>query len=44
MELREKARHALGPRFEVRRFHDAVMGSGAMPLSVLEEHVDWFIR
>jgi uncharacterized protein (DUF885 family) len=44
VELREKARRALGPRFDVRRFHDAVIGSGAMPLSVLEEHVDWFIR
>jgi hypothetical protein len=31
-------------RFDVRRFHDAVIGSGSMPLSVLEEHVDWFIH
>ena len=44
VELREKARRALGPRFDIRRLHDAVIGSGAMPLSVLDEHVDWFIR
>ncbi|HEY6928059.1 MAG TPA: DUF885 domain-containing protein [Thermoanaerobaculia bacterium] len=43
VELREKARKELGPKFDIRRFHDAVIGSGAMPLAVLEKHVDWFI-
>ena len=43
VELREKARRELGPKFDIRRFHDAVLGSGAMPLAVLEKHVDWFI-
>jgi uncharacterized protein (DUF885 family) len=43
VELREKARRELGPKFDIRRFHDAVLGSGAMPLTVLERHVDWFI-
>jgi uncharacterized protein (DUF885 family) len=43
VELREKARRALGPRFDVRRFHRAVLGSGSMPLSVLERHVDAFV-
>jgi uncharacterized protein (DUF885 family) len=42
-ELRRKAERELGPRFDVRRFHEAVIGSGAMPLSVLEKHVDWWI-
>ena len=43
-ELRTKAERALGPAFDVRRFHDAVLGSGPMPLAVLEQHVDWFIE
>ncbi len=42
-ELREHARSELGDRFDVRRFHDAVLGHGAMPLAVLTEHVDWWI-
>jgi uncharacterized protein (DUF885 family) len=42
-ELRRKAERELGQRFDVRRFHEAVVGSGAMPLSVLERHVDWWI-
>jgi uncharacterized protein (DUF885 family) len=42
-ELRDKAQKALGPRFDIRRYHDAVLGSGAMPLDILEKHVDWFI-
>ena len=31
----------LGDGFDIRTFHAAVLGSGAMPLPVLEEHVDW---
>lgn len=42
-ELRRKAERELGKRFDIRRFHEAVIGSGAMPLSVLEKHVDWWI-
>lgn len=42
-ELRDKAQKALGTRFDIRRFHDALLGSGAMPLDILEKHVDWFI-
>ncbi len=42
-DLREHARAELGDRFDVRRFHDAVLGHGAMPLAVLTEHVDWWI-
>jgi len=43
----EKARHkaeaALGPKFNVRAFHDAVLELGCVPLPVLEEHIDAFI-
>jgi uncharacterized protein (DUF885 family) len=43
-ELRARAEQELGAGFDVRRFHDAVLGSGPMPLAVLERHVDWFIE
>ena len=42
-ELRDRAQKALGSRFDIRRYHDALLGSGAMPLDILEKHVDWFI-
>jgi uncharacterized protein (DUF885 family) len=41
--LREKARGALGPRFDIRRFHEAVLGRGSLPMTTLERHIDWFI-
>jgi len=34
--LREKAQAALGPRFDLRRFHDALLGQGSLPLPLLE--------
>lgn len=42
-ELRRKAEQTLGPRFNVRRFHDAVLGQGSVPLPVLEGVVDTFV-
>jgi uncharacterized protein (DUF885 family) len=43
LRLREKAKQALGPRFDIKAFHDAVLLSGAMPLTVLESRIDGFI-
>ena len=44
-ELREYATHELGESFDLRAFHDAVLGNGALPLSVLEAHVrEWVER
>ncbi len=42
-QLRHKAEAALGPRFDIRAFHEVVIGSGALPLDVLEEQVDGYI-
>ena len=43
LELRERAQKALGNRFDIRRFHDAVLGAGALPLDVLETRIDAWI-
>jgi uncharacterized protein (DUF885 family) len=43
-ELREKAEKALGPKFDIRKFHDVILGSGTMPLFLLEKHVEHFIE
>jgi uncharacterized protein (DUF885 family) len=43
LQARAKAEQALGDRFNVRAFHDAVLELGSVPLPVLEGHVDRFI-
>ena len=42
-ELREKAEKALGNKFDLKAFHDLVLGKGALPLNLLEEEIDLWI-
>ena len=45
IELRERARSALGSGFSVKAFHDLVLGLGSVPLDVLASEVDiWIAR
>lgn len=44
VELREKARKALGDKFSLRAFHDVVLNTGTVPLDLLEQEVDAYIR
>ena len=43
LELRAKAKSALGDRFDLKAFHDVVVDSGALPMDVLEERVTAWI-
>ena len=41
-ELRHRAAAELGPKFDIRAFHDEVLGNGALPLDLLEERIgEW---
>jgi uncharacterized protein (DUF885 family) len=42
-ELRTRAERTLGPKFDLRRFHDAVLSQGSVPLDVLDAQVDEWI-
>ena len=43
LELRDKAKTALGAKFDIKAFHDEVLDSGALPMDVLEKRVDAWI-
>jgi uncharacterized protein (DUF885 family) len=43
LELRDRAKNALGDKFDLRAFHDQVLGAGALPLDVLSDRIDAWI-
>jgi uncharacterized protein (DUF885 family) len=43
LELRERARTALGEKFDIRAFHDQVIDAGPVPLDILEQRIDAWI-
>ncbi|HEY0630015.1 MAG TPA: DUF885 domain-containing protein [Sphingomicrobium sp.] len=43
-ELRTKAEQTLGAKFDLRRFHDAVLGQGSVPLDTLEAQINGWIE
>jgi uncharacterized protein (DUF885 family) len=44
LELRKKAKSALGSKFDIREFHDTVLKNGPLPLNVLEDFIDLYIQ
>ena len=43
LDLRERAREALGEAFDLKDFHDIVIGDGSLPMSVLEREVERYV-
>jgi uncharacterized protein (DUF885 family) len=43
VELRQRAQTALGDRFDIRAYHDAVLANGGVTLPVLEQEIDAYI-
>lgn len=44
LELRQRAQDALGDQFDLKKFHNVVLSSGALPLEVLDQVVDNYIQ
>jgi len=44
LELRIKAEKEMGDRFDLRQFHNVLLKNGAMPLTILEQVVDEYIK
>ncbi|HVE77620.1 MAG TPA: DUF885 domain-containing protein [Gemmatimonadaceae bacterium] len=42
--LRDAARRGLGPRFDIRQFHDRVLEDGSVPLPALRAKIEWWVR
>ena len=43
-ELRAKATKALGAKFDIRKFHNALIDDGGLPLDLLEQRIDEWIK
>ena len=43
LELRQRAKDTLGDAYDIRDFHDVIIGKGGMPLSILESEVDAYV-
>lgn len=43
LELREKAQKAMGPKFDLKAFHEVILAAGPLPLDVVERRVDAYI-
>jgi uncharacterized protein (DUF885 family) len=43
-ELRGRAKKQLGPRFDLKTFHDEILSGGALPLDVLDARIDRWIK
>ena len=45
LELRQRAQTELGPRFDIRAFHDEILNAGPLPLDLMESRIDaWIAR
>ena len=44
LELRERAQKALGAKFDIRQFHDEILGAGALPMQTLDERITRWIE
>jgi uncharacterized protein (DUF885 family) len=44
LELRQKAKDQLNDKFDIREFHDAVLGAGSVPLTILEDVVNRYVK
>ncbi len=44
IDLKQKAKKALGKKFDIRYFHEAILVNGAVPLTVLEKQIDEMIE
>jgi len=44
LKLRDRARDKLGPKFDLREFHDTILESGALPMPLLDRVVDSWIK
>ena len=43
LALRQAAKEALGERFDLAKFHEAILARGTLTLPVLEQHIQWYI-